>query len=119
MSNEIKETCREYPGRLISLNLAFESRYETLTECGIDVEGISDSDPKTKELLEVARRRGSSTILSKEDALDAAMAQLSKSQPEVIQKRAEKFLDDAKALIEKIKAGQKPVAPKVPSAPKL
>lgn len=157
MSDKIKEKCREYPGRLLSLNLAFESRYEKLTECGIDVEGITDND-QTHEILEAAKRTGSDVILSQADALEKAvenevfaeryasqtsgcsntddytraldckkeesrlkqnasnevetkginniLATLPKDKRAAIQKEADRFIKDAKALIAKMRTGK-------------
>lgn len=76
MSNKVNETCREHSGRLISWNLAFDGpTFETLTECGIDVEGLPDNNPQAMESLKEAKRTGSSAILSNEDALVWAIVQ--------------------------------------------
>ena len=122
------EQCASY---VLSMNLAFDPIVKE--ECGIDLVEAFPFSAETsllKYLLSgVAARTGSPAILSREDflaemptgaaagCLDASDYRLQPScQPGYRVNQANRFLEDAKVLIQKLKEqrGGQPVAPHVP-----
>lgn len=119
MSDPIQKTCGAYYVTVGGCGNDHDVKHE---ECGISLEGIPDGD-LPGELLEVAGKTGSPKILSQNDVLQKALVaerilpdwygdqevsekvgSLPEDQRTAVLKRAQAFLDNARVLIETLRA---------------